>query len=116
MQTETRSAGGIINYPIRDISSLQAAYMPFIRQGGLFIPSNRQVMLGDDIFVVATLPESSSRIPLAGKVIWIFQRANAHRPAGFAIQLTGEEGQKFKDQAEKLLTGLINAERPTYTL
>jgi type IV pilus assembly protein PilZ len=90
--------------------------MPFISQGGLFIPSNRQVQLGDDIFVVATLPESSSRIPLTGKVIWISPRANAHRPIGFAIRLNGEEGQKFKDQAEKLLTGLINSERPTFTL
>lgn len=108
--------GGIINFPIRDIISLQAAYMSFVAGGGLFISSNRTVKLGDEVFVVTSLPESSERIPLVGKVIWISQRATGGRPAGFGIQLQGDEGLKFKNGAEKLLTGLLNSEKPTFTL
>lgn len=108
--------GGIINFPIRDISSLQASYMPFVLGGGLFVPSNRPVLLGDDVFVVTSLPESSERIPLTGKVIWISHRASGTRPAGFAIQLLGEEGIRFKSDAEKQLAGKMNAANPTYTL
>ena len=31
---------GILSLTIRDKSSLYAAYMPFIKNGGLFIPTN----------------------------------------------------------------------------
>lgn len=115
-QSAMPRAGGIINFPIRDIVSLQAAYMPFVLGGGLFISSNRTVKLGDDVFVVTSLPESSERIPLMGKVIWVSQRASGGKPAGFGIQLQGDEGKKFKDGAEKMLTGLMSAEKPTFTL
>ncbi|ONG38956.1 pilus assembly protein [Alkanindiges hydrocarboniclasticus] len=108
--------GGIINFPIREISNLQSCYMPFVLGGGLFIPSNRPVVLGDDVFVVTSLPESSERIPLTGKVIWISHRASGTRPAGFAIQLLGEEGIKFKNAAEKLLVGKLSSANPTFTL
>lgn len=108
--------GGIVNFPIRELASLQACYMPFVLGGGLFIPSNRPTNLGDDVFVVTSLPESSERIPLTGKVIWISNRSSSAHPAGFAIQLLGDEGKKFKDAAEKLLTGLLNSERPTFTI
>lgn len=108
--------GGIINFPIRDISSLQACFMPFVLGGGLFVPSNRPVVLGDDVFVVTSLPESTERVPLTGKVIWISHRASGTRPAGFAIQLLGEEGIKFKSAAEKMLAGMLTASTPTYTL
>ena len=109
-------AGGIINFPIRELTQLQASYMPFVNGGGLFIPSQRTASLGDDIFVVTTLPQSSERIPLTGKVIWISTKASAARPAGFAIALQGEEGIRFKEAAEKLLAGLLNSEQPTYTM
>lgn len=115
-QSAQPRSGGIINFPIRDLISLQASYMSFVAGGGLFVSSNRTVKLGDEVFVVTSLPESSERIPLMGKVIWISQRATGGRPAGFGIQLQGEEGLKFKTGAEKLLTGLINSEKPTFTL
>ena len=108
--------GGIINFPIRDIQSLQSCYMPFVLGGGLFVPSNRPVVLGDDVFIVTSLPETSERIPLTGKVIWISHRAAGIRPAGFAIQLLGDEGLKFKSAAEKQLAGMMNSNNPTYTL
>jgi type IV pilus assembly protein PilZ len=115
-QSAQPRTGGIINFPIRDLVTLQAAYMSFVTGGGLFISSNRPTKLGDEVFVVTSLPESTDRIPLVGKVIWISQRATGGRSAGFGIQLQGDEGKKFKNGAEKLLTGLINSEKPTFTL
>lgn len=108
--------GGIINFPIRDLTALKASYMPYVLGGGLFVPSNRPVALGDELFVVTSMPDSPERIPLTGKVIWISHRANAHRPAGFGIQLTGDEGIKFKNKAEKMLVGQLTTEGLTYTL
>jgi type IV pilus assembly protein PilZ len=109
-------AGGIINHPIRDLQTLYSSYLPFVSGGALFVPSNRHVILGEDVFVVVTLPESMTRTPLTGKVVWVTHRTQALRPAGFALQLSGEEGKKMSTEIEKLLVAVLNSDRPTYTM
>jgi type IV pilus assembly protein PilZ len=109
-------AGGIINYPIKDTHDLYASYMPFVLGGGLFVPSNRSFPLGEEVFVVVTLPESSERIPVSGKVVWSHHRSHGIRPAGFGIQLAGDEGMRLRNQIEKLLAGHVSSDKPTHTL
>lgn len=109
-------AGGIINYPIKTVPDLLASYMPFVYGGGLFVPTNRTFPVGEEVFVVVTLPESSDKIPLTGKVVWVNHRSQGHRPAGFGIQLSGDEGQRMRADIEKLLAGQLNSPRPTHTL
>lgn len=109
-------AGGIINHAIKDIQTLYNCYMPFVLGGGLFVPSTRQFPLGEEVFVVVTLPESSDRIPLTGKVVWVNHRSQGQRPAGFAVQMAGDEGKRLRAEIEKLLAGQLTSSRPTYTL
>jgi type IV pilus assembly protein PilZ len=90
--------------------------MPFVAGGGLFIPSNQTVKLGDEVFVLTTLPEQSQKIPLTGKVIWVSQKQNGIKPQGFGIQLSGDKGIFFKNEAERLTTGLKSAGRRSYTM
>lgn len=108
--------GGIIQANIPDIETLFASYMPFVAGGGLFIPSNQTVKLGDEVFVLTTLPEQSQKIPLTGKVIWVSQKQNGITPQGFGIQLSGVKGVFFKNEAERLITGLKSAGRRSYTM
>lgn len=107
--------GGIIQLNIADRAMLQASYMSFVQGGGLFVPSKQPVTLGEEVFVLATLPEQSQKIPLTGKVIWISRKQTGIKPHGFAIQLSGEKGQYYKNEAEKLLAG-ASSDRPTFTL
>lgn len=107
--------GGIIQVNIADKTTLQASYMPFVEGGGLFVPSKNPVRLGEEVFVIATLPEQSQKIPLTGKVIWISRRQNGMKPQGFAIQLSGEKGMLYKAEAEKILAGSLTSDRPTFT-
>ena len=109
-------AGGILNYPIRDLQTLYSSYLPFISGGALFVPSNRSVLLGEDVFVVVTLPDSKERTPLTGKVVWVTHRTQGMRPAGFALQLSGEDGKRMSNEIEKLLVGILSSDRPTYTM
>jgi len=44
---------GILSLTIKDKSVLYAAYMPFIKNGGLFIPTNKSYRLGDEVFMLA---------------------------------------------------------------
>jgi Tfp pilus assembly protein PilZ len=56
---------GILSLTIRDTNSLYTAYMPFIKNGGLFVPTTKHYRLGDEVFLVAgviqtTLPATGS--------------------------------------------------------
>lgn len=108
--------GGLIQVNINDRATLQASYMPYILGGGLFVPSKNAVKMGDEVFVLAGLPDQSQKVPLTGKVIWISQKQNGIKPQGFAIQLTGEKGIYYKMEAEKLLTGSMSLDRPSFTM
>lgn len=108
--------GGIIQANIPDKATLYASYMPFVVGGGLFIPSKQPVKMGEEVFVLATLPEQAQKIPLTGKVIWISQKQNGIKLQGFGIQLSGEKGFYYKSEAEKLLAGLKSEGRTSYTM
>lgn len=108
--------GGILQVNIPDRNVLQASYLAFVVGGGLFVPSKLAVTLGEERFIVATLPDQSQKIPLTGKVVWINTRASATKPQGFAIQLTGEKGAYYKVEAEKLLAGSMSSTHARYTI
>ena len=108
--------GGIVHANIPDVETLFASYMPYVVGGGLFVPSKQAVKMGDEVFLLATLPEQSIKVPLTGKVIWISQKQNGIKPQGFAIQLTGEKGIYYKMEAEKLLAGSMSLDRPSFTM
>ncbi len=108
--------GGIIQANIPDVETLFASYMPYVVGGGLFVPSKQAVKIGDEVFVLTTLPEQSQKVPLTGKVIWISQKQNGIKPQGFGIQLAGEKGIYFKSEAERMLAGLKTEGRRSYTM
>ena len=108
--------GGLIQVNIADRATLQASYMPYITGGGLFVPSKNPVKMGDEVFILAGLPDQSQKIPLTGKVIWISQKQNGMKPQGFAIQLSGEKGIAYKIEAERLLAGSMSLDRPSFTM
>ena len=65
---------GILSLNIKDKSALYAAYMPYIKNGGLFIPTNKQYSLGDEVFMLLSLMDDKERLPVAGKIIWVTGR------------------------------------------
>ena len=62
---------GILSLSIKEVGVLYSAYMPFLENGGLFIPTRKQYELGDEVFVLLNLMDEPERIPLAGTVVWI---------------------------------------------
>ena len=52
---------GILSLTIKDKSVLYAAYMPFIKNGGLFIPTSKQYQLGDEVFMLLKLMDELRR-------------------------------------------------------
>ena len=65
---------GILSLTIKDKSALYAAYMPFVKNGGLFIPTTKPYRLGDEVFMLLTLMDDKERMPIAGRIVWVTPR------------------------------------------
>lgn len=78
---------GILSLAVKDKAALYSAYMPFVKNGGIFVPTPKRYFLGDEVFLLLTLPDSSERLPVVGKVIWVTpvgaqgNRTSRHRRA-----------------------------------
>lgn len=107
---------GILSLTIKDKAVLYAAYMPFIQGGGLFIPTNKQYQLGEEVFMLLKLMEEPEKIPVAGKVIWVTPKgAQGNKVAGIGVQFTGEDSMA-KDKVETYLAGALQSDRLTHTM
>lgn len=108
---------GVISLAIRDKNTLLASYMPFLKNGGLFIPTDKSFELGDEVFVLLNLMEEPQRYPVTGKVVWITPRgALGGRSPGVGIQFNGIESNNIQRKIETYLAGALKSNRPTYTL
>lgn len=107
---------GILTLTIKEKAVLYAAYMPYIRQGALFIPTQKQYQLGDEVFLLLDLMDEPEKLPVAGKVIWITPRgAQGNRAAGIGVQLNDDD-ETVRTTIESYLVGSLSADRPTHTM
>lgn len=108
---------GILSLTIKDKNALYAAYMPFVKNGGLFIPTEKPYRLGDEVFMLLSLMEEKERIPVAGKVIWITpQGAEGNRAVGIGVQFSEEDGGVARNKIENYLAGGLQSDRITHTM
>ncbi|HDY97134.1 MAG TPA: pilus assembly protein PilZ [Pseudomonas sabulinigri] len=107
---------GILSLTIKDKSVLYAAYMPFVKHGGLFIPTNKNYRLGDEVFMLLNLMEEAEKIPVAGKVIWVTPKgAQGNRAAGIGVQFSDQDNTA-RSKIETYLAGALKSDRPTHTM
>jgi type IV pilus assembly protein PilZ len=108
---------GILSLAIKDKGSLYAAYMPFINNGGLFIPTTKNYKLGDEVFMLLTLMDTPEKIPVAGKVIWITPPGSTgNKTPGVGVQFSDQDQGATRNKIEGLLAGALQADRPTHTM
>ena len=109
---------GILSLALKDKAQLYGAYMPYLKQGGIFVPTIKRYFLGQEVFVLLTLPESSERLPVAGKVIWVTPPgAQGNRAAGIGVQFAdSNEGELVKGKIETLLAGMLTSDKLTQTM
>ena len=108
---------GILNLSIKDKETLYKAYMPFVENGGLFIPTTKKYELGDDVFMLLNLMDESERIPAAGKIIWITPiGAEGNRTAGVGVQFSPQDDGVTRAKIETYLAGALKSELPTHTM
>ena len=108
---------GILSLTIKDKSALYAAYMPFIKNGGLFIPTNKSYSLGDEVFMLLTLMDEKEKLPVAGKIVWVTPKgAQGNRAAGIGVQFSEQDGGNARTKIETYLAGVLKSDRQTHTM
>ena len=108
----------VVQLAIKEKGALYAAYIPLFTEGGMFIPTTRDYQLGEDIYVLLTLPKDTQRYPIAGRVAWVTPaRAAGNRTQGVGIQFPKDEkSRQLKARIEEILGSHLASERPTQTI
>ena len=108
----------VIQLAIKEKAALYAAYIPLFAEGGIFIPTTRDYRLGDDVYVLLSLPEDPQRYPIAGKVAWVTPpKAAGNRTQGVGVRFPSDEKSRLlKMKIEEALGSHLASERPTQTM
>lgn len=108
----------VIQLSIKEKAALYAAYIPLFADGGIFIPSSREYRLGDDVYVLLSLPDDPQRYPVAGKVAWVTPpKAQGGRTQGVGIRFPADEkSRQLKLKIEEILGTNLGSDRQTQTL
>ena len=108
----------VIQLVFREKGALYAAYMPVFSDGGVFVPTTREYKLGEDIYLLLSLPEDSQRYPVAGKVGWITPaNASGGRTQGVGVRFpTDEKTRALRLKIEEILGTTLSSAKPTQTI
>jgi type IV pilus assembly protein PilZ len=108
----------VIQLAIKEKAALYAAYIPLFADGGVFIPTSKDYKLGDDVYVLLSLPDDPQRYPVAGKVAWLTPaRAATNRTQGVGVRFPADEKSRvLKIKIEQILGTLLGSDRPTQTI
>lgn len=95
---------------------LRNAFMPFVKNGGIFIHTDKSFDLGDNITLTIHLLEVSEKYESLSKVVWLNPKfAQGNLPQGIGVQFLGENARLISQRIESLIAGLPQ-EEPTDTM
>ena len=108
----------VIQLVFKERNALYAAYIPLFAEGGLFVPTAREYRLGDDIYLLLTLPDDPQRYPVAGKVAWLTPpNASGGRTQGVGVRFPVDEKTRvLRIRIEEMLGTAIQSAKPTQTI
>jgi type IV pilus assembly protein PilZ len=113
------SRPSVMQLMFREKAALYAAYIPILAHGGVFVPTTRDYKLGDDIYLLLTLPDDPQRYPVAGKVAWVTPRnAAGGRTQGVGVCFPKDEKTNLlKLKIEEVLGATqMQSAKPTQTI
>jgi len=105
----------VLSLAITDKAHLLQVYMPFLKNGGIFVQTKKSYNLGDDAYILIKLLDESEKHTVSGKIVWISPLgAQGALPPGIGVQLS-EEAHEVKKKIETFLAG-AKTERRTSTM
>ena len=107
----------VLSLAIKEKAALYAAYMPYLKNGGIFVPTTKPYQLGDEVYLILTLMDDPAKLPIAGKVIWVSPAGGGSRQPGIGVHFPADEaGLNARKKIEDLLGTALKSARPTHTI
>ena len=108
----------VLSLAIKEKAALYAAYMPFLKFGGMFVPTPKTYRMGDEVYLILALMDDPNKYPIAGKVVWITPAgASNNKAQGIGVHFPDDEsGQRTKLRIEEILGAALRSSRATHTL
>lgn len=90
--------------------------MPFIKNGGLFVATEKSYQLGEAATISLKLMDEPDEYIISGKVVWITPIGSvANQPAGVGVQFNTEY-QHLHAKIADYLAGMLESEERTDTI
>lgn len=97
--------------------ALYLAYMPFIKNGGLFIRTNTPYALGSQLQLKIQLMDEPEPYIIEAKVVWLTGKgAQGNKPAGVGVQFVDENSRVLCNKIETYLVGRLKSSQLTDTM
>jgi type IV pilus assembly protein PilZ len=107
----------VISLQIKEKGALYAAFLPFVENGGLFVPTQRPAQLGDELYVILSLMDDPTKVAIPGRIAWITPAGTTGRPQGIGIQFQKTEASdQARAKIEDLIGAALKSSRPSHTL
>lgn len=110
---------GILSLKINDQNMLYHSFMPFLANGGLFIPTNKEYQMGEEVFILLSLMDEAEKIPVAGTIVWITpEEAQGNQTAGIGVHFSDIDGGAsiLRGKIENYLVDKLKSDKATYTM
>jgi type IV pilus assembly protein PilZ len=117
-----RSAGvarpSVLSLNIKEKAALYAAYMPYLKNGGIFVPTGKPYNLGDEVYLLLSLMDDPSKFPIAGRVAWVTPHgAHNNKAQGIGVHFSDDEGgATARKRIEEILGAALKSSRSTHTI
>ncbi len=109
--------GSILSLIFKEKAALHAAYMPFLHGGGLFIPTDKPLKMGESLTMLLSLIDEPLKLKVVGHVAWISPANQGEKPQGVGVQFNENEGgHAAREKIEHLLGSALRSSRHTHTI
>ncbi len=113
----SKPRNSVISIAIKDKQALYMSYMPFIENGGLFVPTQKDYTLGDEMFLLVKIMDEIEPVHISGTVVWVSPPgALGNRPRGVGVQFGGDDARATKELIESKLGASVSLTRSTHTM
>jgi len=106
-----------LSFAIKDRYALHTSFMPFIKNGGLFVPTTKRYRIGDEVLLLLRLMDEPEPISIVGEVVWLTPAGvEGNRVVGVGIQFSDQDQGVARRKIKDYLADLPASDLPTHTL
>ncbi|OYW30757.1 MAG: pilus assembly protein PilZ [Methyloversatilis sp. 12-65-5] len=117
-QVTSGNRRSVLSLAVSSKSVLYAAYMPFLKGGGIFLPTNRGYKIGDEVFLLLQLMDDPAKLPIQGIVAWVTPPdAQGGKQQGIGLRFGEDDSSKAaRAKIESVIGSHLSSTRQTHTL